>query len=260
MNIQKCALAVRLRPNSKQIVEDTIARYVEETAKFGSPFYITVSLKLDELNQVTEMHTDWKTDKESAYRNNRRVTLSCAIGLSGRLSMFSQRIGVKLSPFYPTDILNTFRYLLKQIPILAQYIEITSYQSPPNYTPMKLVVYLHPDSDEGKNHLAQFITESLGQKNNDWFALRFNLSFNRNTGVVHCLYIGTGWETPQWAEFSDRGPSFAEKQRFQTFFQDWFKEAGTVPNPSTPEAVAHFFEVMLNACPELSSYFTIIEK
>lgn len=125
---------------------------------------------------------------------------------------------------------------------------------------MKLVVSLHPNSDEGKNLLANFITDCLGESDNDWFALRLNITIDPRSNAVQSLYVGTGWQTPQWAEMRDRGPSFAEKERFQSFFSNWFKTAGISTNPTTPEAVLRFFEVMLKHCPELSEYFAIIEK
>ncbi len=260
MTRYECAKAVHIHFGMKQKVEDTIARFLEDEIKIHTPVYITVSLHLDKLNQVTKMHTSWKTDLETAYKRKFRMTISHAIGIEGRLCKFSQRNGVSLNPFFFADIVATFRYFLARIPILSEYLSINPYQTPPNYIPMKLVVSLHSDNDEGKKLLARFITDCLGQSGNDWFSLRLNLSLNRGTGIVHGLYIGTGWVTPQWAETSDRGPSFAEKNRFQTFFTDWFKEAGISPTPATPEAVVHFFEIMLKACPALNEYFTIIEK
>lgn len=254
----ECALAVRLHPDMKQAVEDTIARFLEDELKIRSPVYITVSLSLDELSQVTDMRSDWKTDLEAAYRLRQRMTFSRALRLCGSLCRFSDRNGIRLSPFFNDDILCTFRFFLTHIPILGEYLEITTYQTPQNYIPMKLVV-CH-NIDEGKNLLTRFITECLGQDENDWFVLRLNLSLDRHTRVVHGLYVGTGWVTPQWAEMSDRGPTFAEKNRFQSFFTEWFKTAGISPAPATPEAVVRFFEVMLKACPQLNDYFTIIEK
>lgn len=258
MNSHECTLAVRLRPEMKQAVEDTIARFLEEELRIRSPVYITISLTLDELGQVTDMRTDWKTDLEAAYRLKQRMTFSRALGLCGSLCRYGERNGIRLSPFYFNDILSTFHYFLSQIPSLGEYLEITPYITPPNYTPMKLVV-CH-SADEGKNLLARFITECLGQDENDWFALRLNLTIDSHTGAVRSLYIGTGWVTPQWAESSDRDPSFAEKNRFQTVFADWFKTAGISPTPATPETILRFFEVMLKACPPLNEYFTIIEK
>lgn len=125
---------------------------------------------------------------------------------------------------------------------------------------MKLAISLKPKSDEGKKLLSEFITDCLGQSDNDWFVLRFNMNVDGKTGVVNSLYFGTGWETPQCAEVGDRGPTFAEKERFQWFFINWFKEADISSNPTTSEDVVRFFEVMLKACPDLSEYFTIIEK
>lgn len=125
---------------------------------------------------------------------------------------------------------------------------------------MKLVVSLRPDSEEGKKCLSEFITDCLGQSDDAWFVLRLNITIDPRSKAVQSLYIGTGWETPQWAEVGDRGPTFAEKNRFQTFFINWFQEAGVSTNPTTNEAVVRFFEVMLKACPQLSEYFIIIEK
>lgn len=258
MNNYECALAVRLRPKMKQAVEDSIARFLENELKIRIPVYITISLTLDELGQVTDMRTDWKTDLEAAYRLRQRMTFSRALGLCGSLSRYGERNGIRLSPFYFDEIVSTFSYLLSHIPCLGEYLELTPYITPPNYTPMKLVVC--QNADEGKNLLARFITECLGEDDNDWFALRLNLSIDSHTGAVRSLYVGTGWLTPQWAESGDRGPTFAEKNRFQTFFNEWFKNAGISPTPATPETVLRFFEVMLKACPDLAEYFTIIEK
>ena len=125
---------------------------------------------------------------------------------------------------------------------------------------MKLVVSLRPDSEEGKKCLSKIITECLGESNNDWFALRLNITIDPRSKAVQSLYVGIGWQTPPWTEMRDREPSFAEKERFQSFFTNWFKEAGISNNPTTNEAVVRFFEVMLKTCPDLSEYFTIIEK
>lgn len=258
MELYKCDCAVRIHPEMKKAVEDTIARFLEDELRIRIPVYITVSLILDDLGQVVDMHTDWKTDLETAYRMRQRMTFSRALGLCGSLCRYGERNGIRLSPFYFADILNTFRHFLIQIPSLGEYLEITSYITPQNYKPMKLVVCNNPD--KGKNLLSKFITECLGQDENDWFALRLNLSIDSHTGAVRSLYIGTGWQTPQWAESGDRGPTFAEKNQFQTFFTDWFKTAGISPTPATTETVVRFFEVMLKACPDLSEYFTIIEK
>lgn len=258
MNNHKCALAVRLHPDMKQAVEDTIARFLEDELKIRSPVYITVALTLDELGQVTDMRTYWKTDLEAASRLKQRMTFSRALGLCGSLRRYSERNDIRLSPFYFDEIVSTFSYFLSNIPSLGEYIEITPYITPPNYRPMKLV--LCQNADEGKSLLTRFITECLGQDENDWFSLRLNLSIDSHTGAVRSLYVGTGWVTPQWAESGDRGPTFAEKNRFQTFFTDWFKTAGISPTPATPETVLRFFEVMLKACPQLNEYFAIIEK
>lgn len=258
MNIHKCALAVRLRSDMKQAVEDTIARFLEDELKIRSPVYIIVSLTLDELSQVTDMRTDWKTDLEAAFRLRQRMTFSRALGLCGSLCRYGERNGIRLSPFYFNDILSTFHYFISHIPSLGEYLELIPYITPPNYTPMKIVVC--QNADEGKKIFGQFITDCLGQSDNDWFALRLNLSIDSHTGAVRSLYIGTGWVTPQWTESGDRGPTFAEKNRFQTFFTEWFKTAGISPTPATPETVLRFFEVMLKACHQLKDYFTIIEK
>lgn len=256
----KCALAVRLRPDMKQAVEDTIARFLEDELKIRSPIYIKVTIQLDEYNQVTEMGVSWKMDYEIARMRGERMTFSRAMGLNGSMCRYSQRNGIKLSPFYMGQIVETFQFFISHIPNLSEYISIKPYQTPPNYIPMKLVVCLHPDNDEGRNRLASFITDCLGQTDNDWFALRLNITINPRSNAVQSLYVGTGWQTPPWAEMRDRGHSFSEKEHFQSFFANWFKEAGISTNPTTPQDVEHFFKVMLKACPQLSDYFTIIEK
>lgn len=260
MKLYKCALSVCLHPDMKQAVEDTIAQFLEDELKIRSPVYITVSLTLDELGQVTDMQTDWKTDLEAAYRLRQRMTFSRALGLCGSLCRFGDKNGICLSPFYFDEIVSTFSYFLSHIPTLGEYLEITPYIIPPNYTPMKFVVCLHPDNDKGKNCLASFITDCLGQSDNDWFALRLNITIDRRSNTVQSLYVGTGWQTPPWAEMRDRGPSFSEKEHFQSFFINWFNEAGVSTNPNTPEAVLSFFEIILKACPKLNEYFAIIEK
>lgn len=260
MKLYECALAVCLQPDMKQVVEDSIARFIESEAKIRSPIYMEVTLQLDEYNQVTEMRAGWRVERDDSNRPRERMTFSRAIGLNGQLCCYSRRIGIKISPFYSDEIVNTFRFYLSRIPTLNKYITIKPYQIPPNYIPMKLVVSLHPNSDEGKNLLANFITDCLGESDNDWFALRLNITIDPRSNAVQSLYVGTGWQTPQWADMGDRGPTFAEKNRFQTFFTDWFKTAGISTNPTTPEAVLRFFEVMLKHCPELSEYFAIIEK
>lgn len=63
MELYKCALAVRLHPDDKPFVEDAIARFLEAETNMESPIYIHISLKLDSLNQVSEMRTAWKNDK-----------------------------------------------------------------------------------------------------------------------------------------------------------------------------------------------------
>lgn len=260
MKLYKCALAVCLPPDSKQAVEDSIARFIESEARILSPIYIEVTLSLDEYNQVTEMRAGWQVEMDDSYRPRERMTFSRAIGLCGSLCRFSRQNGIKLSPFYMDEVVHTLRFYLSRIPTLGEYITIKPYQIPPNYKPMKLVVSLRPDSEEGKKCLSRFITDCLGESDNDWFALRLNITIDPRSKTVQSLYVGTGWQTPQWAEMGDRGPTFAEKNRFQTFFTDWFKTAGISTNPTTPEAVVRFFEVMLKHCPELSEYFSIIEK
>lgn len=244
----------------KQVVADSIARFIEAEAKIRSPIFMEVTLQLDEYHQVTEMRARWRVERDNSNRPREQMTFSRAIGLNGQLCCYSRRIGIKISPFYSDEIVNTFRFYLSRIPTLNKYITIKPYQIPPNYIPMKLVVSLHPNSDEGKNLLANFITDCLGESDNDWFALRLSITIDPRSQMVQSLYVGTGWQTPQWAEMRDRGPSFAEKERFQSFFSNWFREAGISNNPTSNEAVVRFFEVMLKACPELSEYFTIIEK
>lgn len=124
---------------------------------------------------------------------------------------------------------------------------------------MKKVINLHPESEEGKRHLAQFITESLGEADNDWFDLRLNIKTNAEDNIIQSVYVGTGWQTPQWAEIGDHGPSFSEKQQFQMFFTDWFSRAGISPNPTTPETICDFFTLFLTHFPKLSEYFRVIE-
>lgn len=260
MKLYKCAYTVRIPPDKKQLVEEAIARFLEAETNIVSPILVHVTLKLDSLNQVIELHTEWQMDKEEAKRLGQRMTLSRAMGLYSRLCRYFRQNGIIYNPFYGDDIVNALRYLHEHIPHLSHYLTFTSYQIPPNYTPMKLVISLNPKSNEGKKLLSEFITDCLGQSDNDWFVLRFHMNVDGKTGVVNSLYFGTGWETPQWAEAGDRGPSFAEKERFQSFFANWFKEAGISTNPTTNEAVVRFFEVMFKACPKLSEYFTIIEK
>lgn len=260
MKLYKCALAVCLHPYMKQVVEDSIARFIEAEARIRSPIYMEVSLQIDEYFQVTEMRAGWQVERDDSNRPRERMTFSRALGLCGSLCRFSRQNGIKLSPFYMDEVVHTFRFYLSHIPSLSQYITIKPYQIPPNYIPMKLVVCLRPDSEEGKKCLLEFITDSLGQSDNDWFALRLNITIDPRNNAVQSLYVGTGWQTPQWAEMRDRGPSFAEKERFQSFFSNWFREAGISTNPTTPEAVVRFFEVMLKACPDISEYFAIIEK
>lgn len=260
MELYKCACSVRIPPEKKQLVEDAIARFIESETNMESPIYIHVTLTLDSLNQVAEMRTGWQMNKEEAKRLGQRMTFSRAIGLNGRLYRYSEQNGVRLNPFYGDEIVKTFHYLREHIPQLGQHLTFTSYQIPPNYTPMKLAISLNPQDNEGLKILKGFIIDCLGQSDNDWFALRFHISIDHKTGVVNSLYFGTGWETPQWAEVGDRGPTFAEKERFQWFFINWFKEAGISTNPTTSEEVVRFFVVMLKACPKLSEYFTIIEK
>lgn len=260
MEMYKCANAVCIPPDKKQSVEEAIARFLEAETNIVSPIHVHVTLTLDSLNQVAEMRTAWRMDKEEAKRLGQRMTFSRAIGLNGRLYRFSEQNAVRLNPFFGDEIVKTFLYLREHIPHLGQHLIFTTFQIPPNYTPMKLVINLNPQNNEGLKILKYFITDCLGQSDNDWFALRFHISIDHKTGVVNSLYFGTGWQTPPWAEMRDRGPSFSEKERFQSFFANWFKEAGISNNPTTSEEVVRFFEVMLKACPDLSEYFTIIEK
>ena len=260
MELYKCACSVRIPPDKKPLVEEAIARFLEAETNIVSPIHVHVSLKLDSLNQVSELRTGWQMDKDEAKRLGQRMTFSRAIGLNGRLYRYSEQNAVRLNPFFGDEIVKTFLYLREHIPHLGQHLIFTTFQIPPNYTPMKLVINLNPQNNEGLKILKDFITDCLGQSDNDWFALRFHISIDHKTGVVNSLYFGTGWETPQWAEAGDRGPTFSEKERFQSFFANWFREAGISTNPTTNEAIVRFFEVMLKACPDLSEYFTIIEK
>lgn len=260
MNSHECALAVYLHPDMKPYVEEVIAHFIEADAKIRSPIFIEVTILIDEYNQVTEMRAGWRMERDDSNKPRERMTFSRALGLNGSLSRYSHRNGIKLSPFYMSEIENTFRFFISHIPNLSEYITIKPYQTPPNYIPMKLVVSLRPNSEEGKKCLSEFITDCLGQSDNDWFALRLNITIDPRSKAVQSLLIGTGWQTPPWAEMRDRGPSFSEKERFQWFFINWFKEAGISTNPTTSEEVVRFFEVMLKACPKLSEYFTIIEK
>lgn len=260
MKLYKCACSVRIPPDKKELVEEAIARFLEAETNIVSPIHVHVTLKLDSLNQVSELRTGWQMDKEEAKRLRQRMTFSRAIGLYGKLYRYSERNGVRLNPFFGDEIVKAFHYLREHIPRLEHYLTFTPFQIPPNYTPMKLVIIRNPQSNEGLEILKDFIIDCLGQSDNDWFALRFHISIDHKTGVVNSLYFGTGWETPQWAEVGDRGPTFAEKERFQWFFINWFKEAGISTNPTTSEEVVRFFVVMLKACPKLSEYFTIIEK
>ena len=260
MELYKCDCAVRIHPDMKQHVEEVIARFIEADAKISSPLFIKVTIVIDEYNQVTGMSAGCRIERDDSNKPRERMTLSRALGLSGLLSRYSHRNGIKLNPFYMSEIVSTFRFFILHIPDLREYVSIKPYQIPPNYIPMKLVVSLKPDSEEGKKCQSSIITGCLGESNNDWFALRLNITINPRSKAVQSLYVGTGWQTPPWTEMRDREPSFAEKERFQSFFTNWFKEAGISNNPTTNEAVVRFFEVMLKTCPDLSEYFTIIEK
>lgn len=260
MELYKCDCAVRIHSDMKPYVEKAIARFIEADARIRSPIYIEVTILIDEYNQVTEMRVGWRMERDDSNKPRERMTFSRALGLKGSLWRYSRLNGIKLSPFYMSEIVNTFRFFISHIPSLSEYITIKPYQTPPNYIPMKLVVSLRPDSEEGKKCLSEFITDCLGQSDDDWFVLRLNITIDGRSNAVQNLYVGTGWQTPSWAEMRDRGPSFSEKEHFQSFFANWFREAGISNNPTSNEAVVRFFEVMLKACPELSEYFTIIEK
>ena len=260
MELYKCDCAVRIHSDMKQFVEEAIARFIETDARIRSPIYIEVTILLDEYNQVTEMRAGWRMQRDDSNKPRERMTFSRALGLKGSLCRYSHQNGIKLSPFYMSEIVDSFRFFISHIPDLSEYISIKPYQIPPNYIPMKLVVCLHSDSEEGKKCLSEFITDCHGESDNDWFVLRLNITIDGRSNAVQSLYVGTGWQTPPWAEMRDRGPSFSEKEHFQSFFANWFKEAGISNNPTTSEEVVRFFEVMLKACPDLSEYFTIIEK
>lgn len=120
------------------------------------------------------------------------------------------------------------------------------------------VINQRPYSEEGKKLLAKIITKAIGQEDNDWFCLRLNIKTNPEDDTIQSVYVGTGWQTPQWAEMSDRGPSFAEKQQFHVFFQRIFKDLEISPNPTTSEEVAEFFRYFLFAYPELKRYYLIL--
>lgn len=113
-------------------------------------------------------------------------------------------------------------------------------------------------SEEGKKLLAKVITEAIGQDDNDWFSLRLSIKTDPNDLTIQSVYVGTGWQSPQWAEISDRGPTFAEKQKFQEVFSAYFKAINVSPNPTTSEAVAEFFRYFISIHPELSQYFLVI--
>lgn len=124
---------------------------------------------------------------------------------------------------------------------------------------MKKVLNQEPNSDEGKKLLAKCITKMLGMEGDDWFCLRLNVNVG-DDDFVKSVFVGTGWQTPMWAETSDHGPSFAEKQQFHEFFQHIFKDLEISPNPTTPEAVAEFFRYFLFAYPELKRYYLILRR
>lgn len=120
------------------------------------------------------------------------------------------------------------------------------------------VINQSPDSEDGKKLLAKIITEAISQEDNDWFCLRLNIKTNPDDLTIQSVYVGTGWKTPQWAEFGDRGPTFAEKQQFQEVFNACFRAMGISSNPTTPEAVAEFFRYFITIHTELSRYFLVI--
>ncbi|MCM1293313.1 MAG: hypothetical protein NC230_07030 [Bacteroides sp.] len=116
---------------------------------------------------------------------------------------------------------------------------------------------IDPYNEAAKALLAQCITTEIGQKGNDWFSLRLFFKVNPNDFSIQSLHVGTGWETPRWAEFSDRGPTFAEKQRFQERFNQCFKNLELNPTPTTQEEIAEFFRFFIQIYPELSRYFFV---
>lgn len=122
------------------------------------------------------------------------------------------------------------------------------------------VINQDTQSEDGKKLLAKYITEEIGQDGNDWFCLRLNIKNDPNDLTIQSVFVGTGWTTPMWAEISDRGPTFSEKQKFQEVFNACFKTMGISPNPTTPEAVAEFFRYFISIYPELSRYFLIIRQ
>lgn len=120
------------------------------------------------------------------------------------------------------------------------------------------VINQDTQSEDGKKLLAKVITEAIGQEDNDWFSLRLNLKTNPNDLTIQSVFVGTGWQSPQWAEICDRGPTFAEKQKFQEVFNACFRTMGISTNPTSPEAVAEFFRYFISIHPELSQYFLVI--
>ncbi len=120
------------------------------------------------------------------------------------------------------------------------------------------VINQDTQSEDGKKLLAKCITEEIGQDGNDWFCLRLHINTNPDDLSIQSVYVGTGWQTPMWAEMSDYGPTFFEKQQFQEAFIAYFSRIGISPNPTTPEAVAEFFRYYIKFYPELSRYFLVV--
>ena len=120
----ECAPVVRLLSDSICEVESLIEEYLTDEGNFILPSYITVQIETNN-NVVTSMRTQWKWDYESAESMLINITIGRAIGLSIMLSKLAKRMGVKLSPNTPLEVLETFRYLMEQIPELSEFIVVT---------------------------------------------------------------------------------------------------------------------------------------
>lgn len=121
---------VQIPSDSLHKIEALIEEYVTKEGNFVSPAYITVHIETNN-NDVTSMKTQWKWDYEAAKRNLSQITIGRAIGLYIQLSKLTKRIGVKLSPNNPSDILDTFQYLLMHIPKLSDLIIVTHQSTSP---------------------------------------------------------------------------------------------------------------------------------
>ncbi len=124
MSNHECAPVVRLLSDSIREVESLIEEYVTDEGNFIPPSYIIVHIEANN-NAITSMKAQWNWDYESAKRMLIQITIGKAIGLSIMLSKLAKRIGVTLSPNTPSEVLETFRYLMKQIPELSDFIVVT---------------------------------------------------------------------------------------------------------------------------------------